>query len=157
MVVPEVSVVFLTRTGAGGLEVLLGDRLTGFAKGRVGGVGGTRQNGETAARAAVRGVFDEIGVEVEACDLREAGVIEHHFPTRRAWSQRSTVFVCRRFTGEPAQTAVVAPRWYPLADLPFGRMRSDAARWLPGVLRGGSVDVRFTFGADLTTVVLEAS
>ena len=40
--------------------------------------------------------------------------------------------------------------------VPYPRMWDDASRWLPGVLRGGTVDARFTFGADLATVVLGA-
>ena len=53
MPLPEVCVVFMMRTGADGLEVLLGDRLTGTARGRVVGVGGALQRDETARGAAV--------------------------------------------------------------------------------------------------------
>ena len=157
MHLPEVCAVFVMRTGAHGLEVLLGDRLTGTGRGRVVGVGGELRRGETARDAAVRGLRDEAGVGVAASDLREAGVVERHFPTRRALSEHATVFVCRRFTGVAAPSATLAPRWFPLAEIPYGRMRGDTVRWLPGVLRGGSVDARFTFGADLSTVVLEAT
>ena len=135
MALPEVSLVFLLRSGADGLEVLLGDQLEGRDRGRLAGVALALDGDEDPRDAAVRGVAQRIGVGIEASDLREAGTIDHHFPTRPAWSQR----------------------WYPLADIPYARMRADAARWLPGVLRGGSVDSRFTFGADLATVVLEAS
>ena len=90
---------------------------------------------------------------------RDPGLHGRHplFPTRRALSEHATVFVCRRFTGVAAPSATLAPRWFPLAEIPYGRMRGDTVRWLPGVLRGGSVDARFTFGADLSTVVLEAT
>ncbi|WP_164743429.1 8-oxo-dGTP diphosphatase [Microbacterium sulfonylureivorans] len=157
MALPEVCVVYLMRTGASGLEVLLGDKRTGLGRGKIVGIGGKLDRDETPRHAAVREVFEEIGVQVEASDLREAGVIDYHFPTRPAWSQRSTVFVCRRWLGEPVETDEITPRWYTLADVPYARMWDDAARWLPGVLRGGTVDARFTFGPDLSTVVLEAS
>lgn len=157
MPLPEVCVVFVMRAGADGLEVLLGDRLTGPGRGRIVGVGGALNRGEPARDAAVRGLLDEAGVAVAASDLREAGVVERHFPTRRALSEQATVFVCRRFTGVPSASASFAPRWFPLAEIPYGRMRADTVRWLPGVLRGGGVDARFTFGADLSTVVMEAS
>nr|BFF10232.1 hypothetical protein GCM10025699_15350 [Microbacterium flavescens] len=157
MALPEVCVVFLMRTGTDGLEVLLGDRRTGAGRGRLTGLGNAVRRGEAAHGAAVRGVLEEAGVGVEASDLREAGVVERHFPTRRALSERATVFVCRRFTGLPVPSEAIAPRWFALADVPYGRMRADTARWSPGVLRGGSVDARFTFGVDLSTVVLEAN
>ena len=156
MSLPEVCVVYLLRRGADGMEVLLGDKRTGLGQGKVVGIGGKLDPGESAHQAAVREVEEEIGVRIEASDLRLAGAIDYHFPTRRAWSQRSTVFVCRRWTGEPVETAEITPRWYPLDAVPYSRMWDDASRWLPGVLRGGTVDARFTFGADLATVVLTA-
>lgn len=157
MALPEVSLVFLLRSGAHGLEVLLGDQLEGRDRGRLAGVALALDADEPAHDAAVRAAAQRIGVGIEASDLRTAGTVDHHFPTRPAWSQRTTVFVCRRWRGDPAAADGMVPRWYPLAEIPYARMRADAARWLPGVLRGGSVDSRFTFGADLATVVLEAS
>lgn len=157
MALPEVCVVYLLRTGPRGLEVLLGDKRTGLGRGRIVGIGGKLEPGETPGDAAVREVFEEIGVGVAASDLLEVGAIDYHFPTRPAWSQRSTVFVARRWTGDPVETPEISPRWYALSDVPYARMWDDAARWLPGVLRGGTVDARFTFGADLSTVVLEAN
>ncbi|WP_461470934.1 NUDIX domain-containing protein [Microbacterium sp. HJ5] len=156
MALPEVSTVFVVRSGRSGLEVLLGDVLAGRERGRVAGITGALETEEQPSDAALRAVRDVVGAEAEASALREAGVVDHHFPTRRAWSQRATVFVCRRLTGTPTGSDGFSPRWFPLAEVPYGRMRADAARWLPGVLRGGSVDTRFTFGADLSTIVLEA-
>jgi 8-oxo-dGTP diphosphatase len=157
MSLPEVCVVYLLRSGADGLEVLLGDKRTGLGRGKVVGIGGKLDRGETPRDAAVREVLEEIGVGVAASDLLQAGVIDYHFPTRPEWSQRSTVFVTRRWTGAPVETAEITPHWYPLAEVPYARMWDDAARWLPAVLRGGSVDARYTFGPDLSTVVLETS
>lgn len=157
MALPEVCVVYLLRRGSDGLEVLLGDKLTGLGRGKVVGIGGKLDPGESPRQAAVREVHEEIGVVVAASDLVEAGAIDYHFPTRPEWSQRSTVFTTRRWQGEPVATDEIAPRWYPLAAVPYARMWDDAVRWLPGVLRGGSVDARYTFGPDLSTVVLETS
>ena len=156
MSLPEVCVVYLLRRGPAGTEVLLGDKRTGLGQGKVVGIGGKLDRGESAHDAAVREVFEETGVRIEAADLRLAGAIDYFFPTRPAWSQRSTVFVCRRWQGEPVETDEITPRWYSLDAVPYSRMWDDASRWLPGVLRGGTVDARFTFGADLATVVLTA-
>jgi 8-oxo-dGTP diphosphatase len=157
MALPEVCVVYLLRIGTEGLEVLLGDKRTGLGRGKVVGIGGKLDPGETPRDAAVREVAEEVGVRIAASDLLKAGVIDYHFPTKPAWSQRSTVFVARRWSGEPVETAEITPHWYAVADVPYARMWDDAVRWLPGVLRGGSVDARFTFGPDLSTVVLETS
>ena len=156
MPLPEVCVVYLIRRGETGLEVLLRDKRTGLGQGKVVGIGGKLDPGETARDAAVREVFEEVGLRVAASDLHRAGAVEYHFPTRPSWSQHSTVFVCRRWQGEPVETDEITPRWYTLDAVPYARMWDDASRWLPGVLRGGAVDARFTFGADLSTVVLGA-
>ena len=66
MPLPEVCVVFVMRAGADGLEVLLGDRLTGPGRGRIVGVGGALNRGEPARDAAVRGLLDEAGVAMLA-------------------------------------------------------------------------------------------
>jgi len=155
MVLPGVCVVYLIRTGANGLEVLLGDKRVGLGRGRVLGIIGPLAHDEDPREAAVREAREQVGVGVAASDLHEAGTVEYHFPTRTAWSRHATVLVCRRWSGEPVETAALTPRWYPLAGLPYTRMWGDAPRWLPAVLRGGRVDARYTFGPDLATVVLE--
>ncbi|MGN8553927.1 UNVERIFIED_CONTAM: 8-oxo-dGTP diphosphatase [Microbacterium sp. SLM126] len=157
MALPEVCVVYLLRTSAEGLEVLLGDKRTGLGRGKVVGIGGKLDRGESARDAAAREVLEEVGVAVAASDLVDAGAIDYHFPTKPEWSQRSTVFVARRWSGDPVETDEITPRWYPLSEVPYARMWDDAVRWLPAVLRGGRVDARYTFGPDLSTVVLEAS
>jgi 8-oxo-dGTP diphosphatase len=65
------------------------------------------------------------------------------------------VFTCRRWQGEAVETDEIVPAWFASADIPFDRMWDDAARWLPDVLRGGSVSATYTFGDDLATVVAE--
>lgn len=155
MTVPEACFAYLVRLGPQGLEVLLGDKLVGLGRGRVTGIGGEVDAEERAADAAVRHLGSQIGVAVEASALLDAGTVEYRFPTRPSWSRCASVFVCRTWSGDPAPSNAIEPRWYPLADIPYGRMWGDAPRWLPGVLRGGHVDARFTFAADLATVVLE--
>ena len=156
MSLPEVCVVLLLRRGPHGVEVLLGETHADDGRCTVVGIGAALEPGEPADQAAVRGVRDQIGVEVEASDLHPAGVVDRHFPTQRGRAERSTVFACRRWQGEPVLIAGLAPRWFLLDAVPYARMGDDFSRWLPGVLRGGTVDARFTFGADLTTVVLSA-
>ena len=79
----------------------------------------------------------------------------HLFPHREAWSQESSVFVTRTFTGEPAASDELDPEWFPLEAVPLAEMWDDAKRWLPGVLAGGRVRRTFVFGEDLSTVVHE--
>jgi 8-oxo-dGTP diphosphatase len=155
MVPPAVCVVYILREDAGRTDVLLGYKRTASGLGRVVGIGGRVEVGESVREAAVREVREETELVVDASDLEPAGVFDYLFPSAPAWSQRSHVFLCRRFSGEPVETDEIVPAWFPVDRIPFDRMWDDARRWLPGVLRGGRAGATFTFGDDRATVVAE--
>jgi len=151
----QVCVCFLLREHAGGTEVLLGRKKEGLGVGNFVGPGGKLEPGESAVDAVVREVFEEAGVVVAASDLEPRGLLSYFFPHREAWSQESSVFVCRVWRGEPTGSDELDPEWFPLDLVPYDQMWDDARRWLPGVLAGASVRRSFVFGADLATVVEE--
>ena len=155
MPLPQVCVCYLPREGAGGTEVLLGRKKHGLGMGNYVGLGGKLEPGESAVDAAVREVFEESGVRVAASDLEARGLLSYHFPHREAWSQESSVFVCRTWSGVPTGSDELDPEWFALDAVPFDEMWDDARRWLPEVLVGGSVRRTFVFGEDLATVVEE--
>jgi 8-oxo-dGTP diphosphatase len=94
-------------------------------------------------------------VVVRASALEARGLLSYHFPHREAWSQESSVFVCREWHGVPGPSDELDPEWFALGDVPFDEMWDDARRWLPAVLSGGRVRRTFVFGEDLATVVAE--
>ncbi|PZF56835.1 hypothetical protein DEI92_13675 [Curtobacterium sp. MCBD17_034] len=149
---PRVCVVYLLRSGPAGVEVLLGRKRRGLGVGRLVGPGGKLEPGEDARSAAVREVAEEVGLEVRAEDLEPRGTLDYRFPFRPSWSQVSDVFVAERWDGEPRGGDELEPGWVPVDAVPYDAMWDDARYWLPGVLRGGSVRARFTFGEDCATV-----
>jgi 8-oxo-dGTP diphosphatase len=155
MPLPQVCVCYLLRERAGVAEVLLGRKKHGLGMGYFVGLGGKLEPGESAVDAAVREVFEESGVVVAASDLEPRGLLTYHFPHREAWSQESSVFVCRTWRGEPSGSDELDPEWFALDAVPLAEMWDDARRWLPGVLAGGRVRRTFVFGEDLATVVAE--
>lgn len=150
---PEVCVCYLMREREGRVEVLLGRKKHGLGEGRLVAPGGKLEAGESPAAACVREVAEEVGLDVDRADLEARGVIEYRFPSRESWSQRSHVFVCRRWRGEASGSDELDPEWFPVDEVPLERMWDDASRWLPGVLAGGRVERSFVFGDDLATVV----
>ncbi|WP_419818697.1 8-oxo-dGTP diphosphatase [Glaciibacter flavus] len=152
---PQVCVCYLLTTDAAGTtRVLLGRKKLGLGEGKYVGPGGKLEPGETARDAIAREVLEEVGLAVRPSSLEWRGSLRYHFPSRPAWSQESTVFVCRDWTGDPTASDELDPEWFALADVPLELMWDDARFWLPGVLAGGSVDREFTFGDDLSNVVL---
>jgi 8-oxo-dGTP diphosphatase len=153
MPLPQVCVCYLLRVRDGRTEVLLGRKRHGLGEGKWVGPGGKLEPGESATDAAVREVLEETGLRVLSADLEPRGLLTYRFPYREAWSQESSVFVCRTWSGEPAASDELDPEWFAIDDVPYARMWDDASHWLPDVLAGGSVRRTFTFGADLSSVV----
>src|SRR3546814_17552592 len=117
---PEVCVVDLLRDRAdGGLDVLLGYKRRGLGLGRVVGIGGKIEPGETVRAGAVREIEEETGLRVDAADLEPAGVLDYLFPSRPPYSQRSHVFTCRRWQGEPVETEEIVPAGFAPFRLTF--------------------------------------
>lgn len=148
----EVSVTYLLRDGAAGPEVLLGEKLTGLGAGKLVGPGGKLEAGETSTRAAVREVLEEVGIIVLEHDLEPIGRLRYEFPHRPSWSQASSAFIARRWSGDPVPSDELAPAWYPLAELPLARMWHDARLWLPDALGGAFVDADCSYAQDNDTV-----
>ncbi|WP_164863500.1 8-oxo-dGTP diphosphatase [Agromyces sp. LHK192] len=152
---PRVCVCYLLREHDGRTEVLLGRKKHGLGHGYFVAPGGKLEPGESAVDAVIREVHEESGLVVEASDLEARGEITYLFPHREAWSQRSSVFVCRSWRGEPEPSDELDPEWHPVDEVPLEQMWDDARRWLPAVLAGGTVARTFTFGEDLASVVDE--
>ena len=152
----DVCVVYLVRnsqTASGDrTEVLLGEKLTGLGTGKFVGAGGKLEPGESPVDAAVREVFEELGVVVAAADLEAISLITYPFVDRDEWSQRSHGFVARTWTGEPAASSELDPQWFDIAEIPFDRMWADAATWLPQALAGEFIERTIPFRADGTMV-----
>jgi 8-oxo-dGTP diphosphatase len=102
--------------------------------------------GETAAQAAVRAAA-AAGVAVPLRALRLVAVF--HFREACGAEEEEHEFVCdsAACAGEPAATALLLPRWFALADVPFHAMPADDALWYPRVLAGQRLRGAFAFDA----------
>ncbi len=142
----------IRRQTAGGPDVLLGLKKSGFGAGKWVGLGGHIEEGEKPEAAAVREVWEESGLLVPADSLQHMASIEFRFPVRPSWDQTAEVFVTWVYQGEAAESDEVAPRWFGEHELPLSLMWDDAKHWLPLVLAGERVDALITFADDCATV-----
>lgn len=157
MTAARVTLCFLLRDGDSGPEVLLGLKRTGFGTGKIVGIGGHVEPGESEAEAVVREVREETGVTVRQEDLADAGVVQFVFPAKPAWDMHTRLFTARRWVGEPEESDEIMPEWFRIGTLPVDRMWQDADHWLPVVLDGGRVNVVVTLNSDNETVASSES
>lgn len=147
----------LTRTSDDGTrEVLLGHKKTGLGAGKVVGLGGHVEPGETAVAAAAREVKEESSLRVAPASLAWAASVTFLFPAHPSWDMNAEIFTTADWAGEPAESDEIRPQWFPVAALPFDRMWQDAAHWLPRVLAGETLRATFTYAGDNETVAAVA-
>jgi 8-oxo-dGTP diphosphatase len=147
----------LTRVGDDGQQhVLLGHKKTGLGAGKIVGLGGHVEPGESPAEAAAREVKEEASIHVVPEALAEAAYVTFWFPERRQWSMDAWIYTSADWSGEAIETEEILPQWFPVTGLPLDRMWDDARYWLPRVLAGERIRAVFTYAADCETVI-EAS
>jgi len=152
MTAAAVTLCFLLRTVDGEAQVLLGWKKTGFGTGKVVGIGGHVEAGETTAQAICREVMEESGITVLQGDLIPAGTVDFVFPARPDWDMATMVYLCRTFSGDARESDEIAPHWYPEKRLPEEQMWADAVHWLPAFLAGERADWRIVMNPDNETV-----
>jgi 8-oxo-dGTP diphosphatase len=157
MTAANVTLCFLLREGPNGPEVLLGMKRTGFGRGKIVGIGGHVEPGESDRQAIIREVFEETGVSVHEEDLAEAGAVHFVFPARPEWDMKTKLFTARTWKGEPAPSDEILPEWFRVDTLPVERMWQDASHWLPVVLEGGQVNIVVTMDNDNEAVASSES
>jgi 8-oxo-dGTP diphosphatase len=151
-VITRTCLCLIRRHTAGGPEVLLGLKKSGFGAGKWVGLGGHIEDGEKPETAAAREVREESGLLVPADSLQHMASIEFRFPARSSWDQTAEVFTTSVYLGEAEESDEVAPRWFGEHELPLNLMWDDARYWLPAVLAGERVDALVTFADDCATV-----
>jgi len=127
-----------------GTNVLMIRKKRGLGAGKINGVGGKLDPGETPADCIVRETQEELGITL--IDPEKRG--ELHFQFVDGYSLFCTVFVATKFRGTPVETAEAIPLWFELNQLPFQEMWEDDRLWLPQLLDDRSFRGFFLFDGD---------
>lgn len=134
--------------------VLLGTKKTGFGQGRILGIGGKVEAGESILQAACREVLEEINVAVQPENLHAGGRVEFIFPESTGWHHEVHLFTCRIWQGTPGESPEIKPQWTLISEIPFEKMWDDAKYWLPKLLNHENINAKIFYGEDLKTVSL---
>ena len=138
------TLLFLIKGSEGKAEICLAMKKRSFGAGRWNGVGGKVAAGETIEDAARREAFEEIGIT--ARELSKVAELSFSFPHNPAWDQLVHVFLAREWDGESIESEEMAPKWFPVSEIPYKEMWPDDIYWLPKVLERELIRARFVFG-----------
>lgn len=148
MPMPTSTLVFALRAG----QVLLGYKKRGLGAGKITGIGGKIEPGESVRAAAVRELREEAGLIAGPEALLPVAELDFRFPNKASWEMRVRAFVVTEWAGEPTECEEIAPLWAPLDGLPFSKMWDDGQYWLPGAFGGAPTRWLFVYGRDNTRV-----
>lgn len=130
-------------------KVLLAMKKRGFGMGKWNGAGGKfdlEKGDKDILDAAIRETKEEIGVELK--NPEKVGVFRFTFANKEEWNQDVTVFTAKEWLGDPVESEEMAPKWFPVSEIPYESMWPDDMHWLPHVLQGKKVKAEFMFGED---------
>lgn len=154
MVARRQSLIYVFRGGRDlPREVLLGEKLRGFGRGKIMGPGGHAEPGESDAEAAVRELAEETGAVTSVAAVDQVATLNFHFPADPGSDATVSVFLVSAWSGTVRASDELAPRWYPIAEIPLERMWDDDRYWLPQVLSGVRLTADFTYDSSGTRVV----
>ena len=125
-------------------HILLAMKKRGFGAGKWNGVGGKPEGDETIDQTALRECSEEI--DVSPIDIKHVATLDFYFASGKSdWDQQVSVYLCKKWQGEPTETEEMKPKWFNVADIPYESMWQDDKYWLPEVFAGKTVEAQFTF------------
>ena len=151
----ETTLMYLCRND----EICLAEKQKKIGAGKLNGVGGKLEPGETPRQAAVREAVEEIGVRPTVYKKMAELSFHNEYNGEDVIDlqhQLCHVYVATEWEGEPTETAEMKiPSWHKIDSLPFERMLPDDQEWLPRILSGIAIKASFAFDKDWNIISQE--
>lgn len=124
-------------------EVLLQHKRRGFGAGKWNGPGGKLAPGETIEQSVKREIKEETGLAID--NFKKMAELEFFFENKEDWHTITHVYLTNFFSGELKASDEGELKWFKLVEIPYDKMWEDDPHWLPKVLAGEFVKMKFYF------------
>lgn len=112
----------------------------GFGAGRWNGYGGKIQDGETIEQALEREVQEESGLSLKK--YRKIGLMKFENVDKHV---EVHIYEADDFEGELVETEEMAPKWFPISQIPYPEMWPSDPLWYPYYLKGQKFEGEVVF------------
>lgn len=131
-------------------KILLAEKKRGFGAGKLNGVGGKIEPGESEVQGMLRECREEIGVT--PINLEQRAVLHFDLFYKGEKEKEDTyVFVASDYIGELVESEEMKPSWYDINKLPFERMFSDDELWLNSLIEGKKFEANVVMDENFNT------
>ncbi len=128
-------------------KILLARKKRGFGAGKINGVGGKLEPGETVTQAMIRETQEEIGVT--PLEFEKMAIIEFDELVK---GERAKVvmhiYLANDYEGEPTESEEMQPLWFDENNLPLDQMFEDDIYWKDNILSGKKCRGKIVFDDD---------
>ena len=124
-------------------EVLLQHKGRGFGVGKWNGPGGKVEPGETSEQAVIREIKEETGLDI--IKPEKMAELEYYYDGHEDWNNLTHAYLAKNFSGRMQASDEGELKWFKFNELPFSEMWGDDPHWLPKILAGEFMKMKFYF------------
>jgi 8-oxo-dGTP diphosphatase len=133
-------------------KLLLGNKKRGFGVNKLNGFGGKINPGESIKEAAVRELYEEVGLQADSQDIKKVGELTFIFPSKEEWNQIVHVFLITSWKNFPKEYEEMTFEWLDTNNVPYNKMWDDDKYWMPFILDEKKIKANFIFNEDNETI-----
>ncbi len=132
-------------------KILLAEKKRGFGKGKLNGIGGKVEKGETVEQAMIRETQEEINVTPKKYE-KVATILSDQYVHDEHQNEIMHIFTAVEYDGTISESDEMKPIWFEIDKIPFEKMFSGDKIWLKKILNNEKFTGKIKFDKDFNLV-----